>query len=247
MANPHSMPLNIHLSVRTGAIIALIGFILSAPIAFPLVMLIAPQPSWISVEIFKANYHPIQELPYYFGFVLIAGLMVLVFGHRKENHKDNPDLQQQVQFAHGLIVIFATLVIFNYICQTTLIPHLVRAHNTLYDPLIALLTMSNPDSLSWAIEMWAYLILAKALWLLRGCYKEQRTSLPALLTANLILSIISLVWTILDATWVATTLGLVLYFTWNALMIMILILIAQLSKDRQDLNRPEIKLKGGSN
>jgi len=235
MVNHTSMPLNFNLSIRTGAWISLIGFILSAPVAVAIVMFIAPQPAWTSVEIFKANYHHLQELPYYFGFILIAGLMLLVYGHKKEDYQHNLYIQSQVQLAHALIIIFGTLVIFNYICQTTFIPHLVHANVPLYDSLTAAFTMSNPDSLSWTIEMWAYLILAKALWLLRGCYKEKKTSLPALLTANLMISAISVVWTILDATWVETTLGLILYFIWNTLMIVILILILQLCKTQPQL------------
>ena len=230
MVNPISMPLNMRLSIRSGAWIALIGFILSAPVAVALVMTIAPQPAWTSVEIFKTNYHHLQELPYYFGFILVAGLLLLVFAHKKEDVNHYISTQDQVQLAHALIVIFAALVIFNYICQTTFIPHLVRANASLYDPLIAAFTMSNPDSISWTIEMWAYLILSISLWLLRGCYIKRKTSLPALLTANLIISTISVVWTILDATWVGTMSGLILYFTWNALMIMILIVILQLDK-----------------
>ncbi|HEX5112732.1 MAG TPA: hypothetical protein VFV79_07790 [Saprospiraceae bacterium] len=223
------------LAVRTGAWIALAGFILSAPIAFPIVMLIAPQPEWVSVEIFKANYHHIQELPYYLGFILISGMVVLVYSHKPENYAGHPTIQSELGISRVLITIFATLVIFNYICQTTLIPHLVKDPSTMNDSMIAAFTMSNPDSLSWAIEMWGYLIMAKALWLLRGCYRNQITSLPLLFVVNLIMSIISVVWTIIDPYWVGTTLGLVLYFAWNVLMIMILVFIIRISKRNSHL------------
>ena len=227
------MPLKLRVSIRAGAIISLAGFILSAPVAVALVMLIAPQPSWVSVEVFKANYHPIQELPYFFGFVLVAGLLVLVLGHKKEDFVQPAALHYEIQLAHALVVIFATVVSLNYICQTTFIPHLLRTQVSVYDPIIATFTMSNPDSLSWSVEMWGYLILAIALWFLRGCYQHQPTSLPALLTANLVLSAISLVWTIVDAKWVETALGLVLYFAWNTLMIMIVILFIRQSAHLQ--------------
>ena len=217
------------LSVRTGAWIALAGFILSAPIAFTLVMLIAPQPEWASVAIFKVNYHHIQELPYYLGFILISGMVVLVYSHKPEI-AGHPAIQSEIRLSRVLISIFATLVIFNYICQTTFIPHLVKDPSSMNDSMIAAFTMSNPGSLSWAIEMWGYLIMAKALWLLRGCYREQKTILPSLFVANLIMSMISVAWTIIDPDWVGTTLGLILYFGWNILMIMILILVIRISK-----------------
>jgi len=218
------------LSVKNGAIIALIGFILSSLVAIPIVMFVSPQPMWQSVELFRAHFHTIQVLPYYFGFILISGLVILVYGHRQEKSGQHSDFQDQLRMARVLINIFATLIIFNYSCQTTFVPHLVQAHNSLYDPLIAAFSMSNPDSLSWTIEMWGYLILAKALWLLSGFYREKRTSLPGLLTINLIISVLSLLWSILDPSWVDTTLGLILYFTWNGLMIVILILMVRLSK-----------------
>jgi len=217
------------LSVRTGAWIALAGFILSAPIAFSLVMLIAPQPEWTSVEIFKANYHHIQELPYYLGFILVSGMVVFVHAHKPENYPGNPAIQIEIRLARVLINIFATLVIFNYICQTTFIPHLVKDPSSMNASMIAAFSMSNPDSLSWALEMWGYLILAKALWLLRGCYRDQNTSLPILFVANLIMSTISVVWTIIDPKWVGTSLGLILYFAWNVLMILILVLVIRIS------------------
>jgi hypothetical protein len=56
-----------------------------------------------------------------------------------------------------------------------------------------------------------------------------------LFTLNLLLSLVSLVWTIIDPVWVETTLGLVLYFTWNVLMIIILVMIFQFSKKNSSL------------
>jgi hypothetical protein len=224
------MPPEKQTAVNKGALIALLGFILSAPVAVPIVMLFAPQPVWSTVDLFKANYHPLQELPYYFGFVLIAGILFMVLGHRPEHYGDDKTLRIEINLAHGLVFVFTTLITYNYICQTTLIPHLVRAHGSQYDALIALFTMSNPDSLSWAIEMWGYLILAIALYFLQGCYRRKNTSLPVLLAVNLVMSFISTVWTILDPLWVSTSIGLILYFAWNALMIVILILIFRQSK-----------------
>jgi len=228
------MPFNFNLSVRNGALLALVGFLLSAPIAVPVVMLLAPQPSWISVEIFKANFHYLQTLPYYFGFILVSGAVVLVYAHQPANYK-SVAIQNEIQLSRFLITVFSVLIIFNYICQTSLIPHLIKTPGNFYDAQIALYSMSNPNSLSWLLEMWGYLILAKALWLLRNCYRDQKTSLPFLFTLNLLLSLVSLVWTIIDPVWVETTLGLVLYFTWNVLMIIILVMIFQFSKKNSSL------------
>jgi len=223
------MPFNFHLSIRNGALLSLLGFILSAPVAVTIVMIWAPQPVWTSVEIFKANFQLLQTLPYYFGFILVSGVVLLVYAHPPENYTSHRT-KNEIHIARSLITIFATLVIFNYICQTSLIPHLVRSNDHLYDSQIALFTMSNPDSLSWLIEMWAYLILAKAFWMLRGCYLDQKNRLPSLLTLNVLLSLVSLVWTLIDPGWVETMLGLVLYFVWNFLMILILVLMFSTNK-----------------
>ena len=67
--------------ISVSALIALSGYILSGPLAFFVVQLIHPQPPWVSPAVFVENYSAIQDLPYYFGFLLIGGMLMLAASH----------------------------------------------------------------------------------------------------------------------------------------------------------------------
>ncbi len=67
--------------IMLGSIVALAGFLLSGPLAFLFVQLIKPQPAWTSASVFAANYSAVQNLPYFFGFALVGGLLVLAVAH----------------------------------------------------------------------------------------------------------------------------------------------------------------------
>ena len=217
------MPFNFRITIRSAALLALAGFILSAPVAVAIVSLSTPQPTWESAEVFRNHFHWLQTLPYFFGFLLVIGLVLLVFAHKMEYRNQSKDLDHALQLASGTIFLFAGLVIVNYICQTTFVPHLVLDSEK-HDALISAFSMTNPRSLAWSLEMWGYAIMAIALWLLSGCYKNNKI-IPALLTLNLILSIASLAWSIIDPIWVETRLGFILFMAWNALMILLVLLI----------------------
>lgn len=65
----------------TGALVALAGYLLSGPGALLIIKNVQPQPPWTSARVFVEHYHPIQDLPYYFGFLLIGGMLMLMAGH----------------------------------------------------------------------------------------------------------------------------------------------------------------------
>ena len=54
--------------ISIGSLVALVGFILSGPVAFAIMRIVRPQPTWVSSSVFVENYHIIQDIPYYFGF-----------------------------------------------------------------------------------------------------------------------------------------------------------------------------------
>lgn len=72
--------LNYRQLISMGARVALFGFVMSGPVAFVIVNLIKPQPAWDSSAVFAANYSIIQNLPYYFGFFLVAGMFMVAAG-----------------------------------------------------------------------------------------------------------------------------------------------------------------------
>lgn len=219
------MPFKLKLNIRLGALLTLIGFILSGPVAVAIVLNFAPQPTWESAAAFKENFSWLQTIPYFFGFYLVSGIVLLVYAHKNEYKGRSRGLDDALNLAFGAILIFAGLIIFNYICQTTFIPHMAKDTAGGNDDLISGFSMANPRSLSWSIEMWGYAILGKALWLLSGCYSKTNKVIPALLSTNLILSIASLVWSIINPEWVETSIGLILFMVWNALMMLIAWLI----------------------
>jgi hypothetical protein len=63
---------------RYGAACTLSGVLLSGPVAMLVVNTTHPQPPWQGTEIFVRSYHPVQTLPFFLGFVLVGGFIMLV-------------------------------------------------------------------------------------------------------------------------------------------------------------------------
>lgn len=217
--------------IRQASVISLLGFILSGPVGFLLVRMIQPQPEWTQASSFVEHYHIIQNLPYFFGFLLLAGQLLLVLGHYELYRTRSPLIRFRLLIAVFLMVVFCTLITFNYIVQTTFVHNLAWNYQPGYDQAIQYFSMSNTLSIAWAIELWGYGILSISLWLLRDIYTPFFKLISILLWINLISSIVPILWTILDVNWVMSTLGLGLYFVWNLLMILLMILFYQSNKN----------------
>lgn len=210
--------------ISFGALMALIGYITSGPLGFILVRATHPQPEWVSPSVFAANYHFVQDIPYYLGLLLIGGMVVLVSGHflqKTEKEKTRLQLLLSLLFTG----VFAALIFFNYICQTTFIRNLALYYKPENDPIIASFSMANPQSLSWSIEIWGYGILGLATWLLAEYYKGKNVLIWGLLILNGTISLGTVVVTIADINWVLTKSGIIAYMFWNILMIALMILI----------------------
>ena len=224
------MKLNYYRLISLGAIVALIGYIMSGPVAFLIVHLVKPQPAWISAAVFAENYSAIQDLPFYFGFLLIGGMLMLVAGHYLDFKEDNDEKKFHLLVSLGWTIVFCALISFNYICQTTFVRNLALHYKPEYNSAISIFSMSNPRSFCWAIEMWGYGFLGIATLLLSEYYTNKNNSIRLLLIINGIGSLISAVWTIIDMDWVMTSFGLIAYFAWNVLMIVMMIMIYNYSR-----------------
>jgi hypothetical protein len=216
--------------ISLGAIIALIGYITSGPMGFMLVKLTKPQPEWASASVFVANYNFVQDIPYYFGLLLIGGMLMIAAGHYLNFDEDNKQIKFHLLLSLLLTTAFAALIFFNYICQTTFIRHLALHYKPENDAVISAFSMANPLSLSWAIEMWGYGILGAATWLMAGYYKQKNNFIRWLLTLNGIVSLLSVAFTIININWVLTTAGIIAYMFWNILMIVLMVMIYRNSK-----------------
>jgi hypothetical protein len=216
--------------ISLGALVALIGYVMSGPIAFVIVNMLHPQPPWVSPEVFAANCSALQDLPYYFGFLLIGGMLMVVSGLYLNSKVENPEIKFQLLLSLCLTIIFCVLISFNYICQTTFVRNLALHYKPEYDSAISTFSMANPLSFCWANETWGYGMLGAATWLMAGYYRDKNNVIRWLLITNGTVSLISVAWTIINVSWVMTTAGLISYFGWNVLMIVLMTMIYSYSK-----------------
>lgn len=207
----------------TAATVALAGCLLSGPISLALVTL-HPQPSWRGAEAFARAYHPLQTLPYFTGFLLVGGAVVLI---ASLHAMAPPELRARATAALAFAGAFAALIVFNYIMQTTFVPALARAYEPVDAPMIAALSLSNPRSMGWGLEMWGYAVLGVATWLIAPVLANGTRggrAAAALFVANGPVSVVGGVWTALEPGWVMTPKGLALFAVWNLLVIIMLAL-----------------------
>ena len=211
--------------ISLSALVALTGYILSGPVAFFLVQQVNPQPVWTSPAAFAENYSFIQDLPFYFGFMLIGGMLMLVTAHYLNYTASDEKKKFLLLLAVECTIVFCALVSFNYICQTTFVRNLALFYKPEYDAAISAFSMSNPMSFCWANEMWGYAILGVATWLLSGYYRNRSNFIYVILIVNGVVSLMSALWTVIDINWVMTTAGLIAYFVWNILMMVMMVSI----------------------
>jgi hypothetical protein len=198
-------------------------------LAVLLVNSLAPQPQWQSVDVFARHYHPVQWIPYLFGFILIGGLLLLVAGHVIA-YWHAREWRMHLVMAMALATVFFTLIFFNYIAQLVFIPNLMANPDAGDHGIIRAFTMTNPHSLSWVLEMWGYAILATGLYLLVPCYANNYLT-RLLLAGNLVMSLAGALWMMIDVQWLITPTGLLLYGAWNLLLLFIMVRMAWLHKD----------------
>lgn len=211
--------------ISVGSLIALIGYITSGPVGFLIVRIVKPQPVWTSSAVFAENYHVIQDLPFYFGFLLTGGMLMLAAGHYLNHTENEPAKKFRLLVALGWTIAFFALISFNYISQTTFVRHLALSYKPEFDSAIAAFSMANPLSFCWANEIWGYGFLGVATWLTAGYYSGKSNVIRVLLIANGVVSIATVAFTIIDMNWLMTPIGLSAYFIWNVLMIVLMILI----------------------
>ena len=218
-----------------GAVLTVIGIILSGPLGLLAVNLVQGQPSWQGARTFVENFHPIQTAPFFGGIALVLGYVLLMPGlyHIALEGRRTRALAGTV-----LTGAFATLIFFNYISQTTFVPALVRNYRPEYDPLISAFSFSNPNSLCWAIEMWGYGLLGLATWLAAPVFDGSGVEKAArvLMVANGVFSIVGALVVSFDLRWVFTTAGLLSYAAWNVLVfaLSICIIVALRRRKRQE-------------
>ncbi len=175
---------------RVGAIAAvgtLLGVVLSGPLAVLAVNVTHPQPAWQDAATFARSYHPVQIAPYLGGLVLVVSLVLLTSAMHSVAGPAHRVLTSAVLV---FCSAFAAFILFNYVAQTTLIPYVARHFEPTDATLVKTLSMANPTSLAWGVEMWGWGFLGVATWLcaLRGsserCPRRSWPMAPSALWAH---------------------------------------------------------------
>lgn len=200
-----------------GAILTIIAIPVSGPIGLAVVEAIGPSPPWNGPELYARSYHPIQNLPFFAGFGLIIGYaMMMAALYRISEEKE----KTQALIAVIFTAAFVALIFFNYINQTTFVPGMAQTYRHAYDPIITALSMANPGSLAWGIEMWGYALLGGATWFAAPIFNQgglERVT-AMLMTANGVISIAGGIATAWHPAWVMTTPGMISYMGWNVVV-----------------------------
>jgi MFS family permease len=200
-----------------GAAATLIGILLSGPIGLALVSAVHASPPWQGAQVYAQNYHPVQTLPFFGGFLLVIGYVVMMAAiYEIAEEKD----KTATLIAVVLTGVFCALIFFNYINQTTFVPDLAKNYSPESDPVISTFSLANPRSLTWAIEMWGYAFLGLATWLAARVFNRGRLerTTAVLMILNGIISILGGFITAYNLGWVFSQAGLISYGAWNVLV-----------------------------
>jgi hypothetical protein len=207
--------------LRTAAALVAAGALLSGPVALLVVARIAPQPPWTGVETFADHYHPAQLLTFALGYVLLAGFVLFTASCHA---LAAAPLRARTSAALIFAAVYAALVFTNYTIQLGYVPR-VLGQRPAY---LAALTMANPSSFAWFLEMFGYAAMGAATWLVAAGFGGSRRSdvIRVLLIANGVLSIAGAACTALFDRWVFSTAGMVSFAAWNSLIPICFALIA---------------------
>ncbi len=217
-----------------GAILVVAGILTSGPLGVLAVALVQAQPPWTSAAVFVENFHRIQTLPFYFGFLLIGGSILMLVSICMLSTKRAAAFVGLVFMSIG-----AAFAIFNYVIQTTFIPSAVTNYTPELAPLISVLSMSNPTSITWAAEMWAYGFIGMGTWCAAGFFGTSNLERAgkALFIVNGIISVLGALLVSIDLSGVFSTAGWVGYFVWNLLYLALAVVFYQTLQKRRAQNR----------
>lgn len=216
--------------VGQSALISLIGFIAAGPFSYIICKWLYPQPRWISGDIYAKKYNAIQHLPYYTGFVMLIGFLMLFAVHYLNSKEMKSKVRIGTLVAFALAGIYAMIMMCIYIIQISFVRNLALEYSPMDETVFALFNLHNPKSITWYFQIWSNAILGVATWFMAGYYRNSNGILRQLLMVNGILSILTAACTVFDKHLLFTEIGTTAYILWNALIVVILIMIYQQSQ-----------------
>jgi hypothetical protein len=200
-----------------GALCTAIGIVTSGPLAILVLAKVHPQPAWRDAVTFAQHYHWLQALPYFAGLSLVFGFVAMM-----ASLYELAPAEQKARATTAIILTsaFASLVLLNYVIQTTFVPSLARRDAVGNANIIAAFSMANPSSLAWALEMWAYGFLGVAHWLIAPIFSQSamERATGVLFVVNGVASSATALWTAVDPGWMMTSVGIIAYTVWNVLV-----------------------------
>ena len=196
---------------------------------------VAPQPAWTGVEAFARSYHPIQTLPYALGYILLVGFVMFAAACHALG-----DSSMRLRTTAALVFtgVYAALVFTNYTIQLGYVPRTIAERPA----FLGALTMSNPSSFAWFLEMFGYAAMGVATWLVAPLFGggTRGTAVRALLIVNGVMSVAGAACTAAFDRWVFSTSGLASFAGWNVVVIVCFSIIA-LSPDGALARQPTVK------
>ena len=171
--------------IAISAVIVITGIILSGPPAVYFVSLIRSQPDWVNLQTFIDHYHPIQNLAWAGGFLLILGFAFFVASAYQL--AVSPSQKVPGLLAIVFVTVFVVLTGINYTLQIAWVPVLVNQEHQ----ALSLISMSNPHSVAWVLEIFGYGFLGLATWCISMVFwgSKRMEVIRYLLIANGVMSI----------------------------------------------------------
>jgi hypothetical protein len=184
------------------------------------VQIVVPQPQWQDPAVFVEHYSWLQSLPYLFGFLILGGFVAFMCGLVGVGREAQRPLELA---ALAFTAISASLIFLNYVLQTAVVPQSLG----LDARILGLLTMANPRSLGWSLEMYGYGILGVATAFIVPLFESRGRQqwIRHLLVANCLVSVGSAALVPIVPGWVLTPAGMVAGALWNLLVVALMVLM----------------------
>jgi hypothetical protein len=200
-------------AVRLASLLVAAGALSSGPGAMLVVAWLAPQPAWQDVATFALHYRPVQVLPYALGLVLLTGFVLFAAACHA-----GAERELRARTSAGLVftAIYASMVFTNYMLQLGVVPRALSGEPAYIEHL----TMANPASLAWFLEMFGYAAMGVATYLVAPCFRGHGRPLVIrrLLEANGVVSVVGAACTAAFDRWVFTPWGIASFVAWNVLV-----------------------------
>jgi hypothetical protein len=178
-----------------------------------------PEP-WTDAATWSAGYRWFMAVPPLLGFPLMYGFVLFVAGARRLDEQRGGRVDPVPVLL--LTAIYGALVAFNYIANACYVGQASSSDLG----AVSTLSMANPRSLCWAIELFAYGILGMVTWLVAPTFREER-AVALLLRTNGVVSVGCAAVALFDLTWVQSPIGLGFYAAWNLLIVVLMVLVAR--------------------